>query len=66
MRELLREPCECLGLPETGMWAGVEVEAGQVEAGEVVTTVVEEVPSSRVGISYPATIDAPVRGRRPH
>ena len=48
------------------MWAGVEVEAGQVEAGEAVTTVVEEVPSSRVGISSPATIEAPVRGRRPH
>jgi len=28
------------------------VEARQVEAGEAVTTVVEEVASSRVGISY--------------
>jgi hypothetical protein len=48
------------------MWARVEVEARQAEAGEAVTTVVEEVASSRVGISYPATVDAPALGRRPH
>jgi len=53
-------------LPETGIGAGAEVEARQVEAGEAVTTVVEEVASSRVGISYPATIEAPALGRWPH
>lgn len=44
----------------------MEVEARQVEAGEAVTMVVEEVAGSRVGISYPATIEVPALGRRPH